>query len=303
MKGGSMASWQAHLATWTIRIRLKRRLRRARDLAEARRLLTPPRVRVPDHVRLAPGTVGGISGEWTETSGTGPLTLIYLHGGGYYACSPETHRPVTARFADRGFRVFAPAYRLAPEHPFPAALEDVLTAYHGLLASVPPRAIVISGESAGGGLALALLESLRDAGEALPAAAALFSPWTDLAVTGESARTNARRCAMLEAATLGTSAGWYLGGADPRNPLASPLYADLAGFPPLLIHVGENEVLRDDSTRLAARARSAGVDCQLKIWPAVPHAWQLFQVLPEAQKSVDEAAAFLRAAAGVYQSG
>src|SRR5215472_209301 len=116
----------------------------------------------------------------------------------------------------------------------------------------------------------------------LPPAAALFSPWTDLAVTGDSARANGRRCAMLEAGTLTISAAWYLGGADPRNPLASLLYADPAGFPPLLIHVGENEVLLDDSTRFAARARSSGVDCRLKVWSAVPHAWQLFQPLPEA---------------------
>jgi monoterpene epsilon-lactone hydrolase len=295
--GRYLASWQAHLATWIIRNRLKPRLRRARDLAEARRLLTPPRFSVPAGVRLKHGVVSGISGEWVEPVGAAPLTLIYLHGGGYYSCSPKTHRPVTAGFAARGFRVFAPAYRLAPEHPFPAALEDALGVYRGLRADTPPRTIVMSGESAGGGLTLALLASIRDAGEQPPAAAALFSPWTDLALTGDSARANGRRCAMLEASTLTIAAAWYLGGADPRNPLASPLYADPAGFPPLLIHVGENEVLLDDSTRFAARARSSRVDCRLKVWPAVPHAWQLFQPLPEARKSLDEAAAFLRAAA------
>jgi acetyl esterase/lipase len=130
-----------------------------------------------------------------EPVGAAPLTLIYLHGGGYYSCSPETHRPVTAGFAARGFRVFAPAYRLAPEHPFPAALEDALGVYRGLRADTPPRTIVMSGESAGGGLTLALLASIRDAGEQPPAAAALFSPWTDLALTGDSARANGRRCA------------------------------------------------------------------------------------------------------------
>jgi acetyl esterase/lipase len=190
--------------------------------------------------------------------------------------------------------VFAPDYRLAPESPFPAALEDTLAAYRGLRASMPAQAIVVSGESAGGGLTLALLVALRDAGESLPAAAALFSPWTDMAFTGDSARTNNRRCAMLDADTVRKAAAWYLGNADARNPLASPVYADLAGLPPLLIHVGENELLLDDSTRLAHRA---GVDCHLKIWPVVPHAWQLFQWLPEAQQSLDEAAAFLRAVA------
>ena len=192
-----MASWQAHLATWIIRNRLKPRLRRARDLAEARRLLTPPRFPVAAGVRLRAGVVNGVSGEWVEPASAAPLTLIYLHGGGYYSCSPETHRPATAGFAARRFHVFAPAYRLAPEQPFPAALEDALGVYRGLRADTPARTIVISGESAGGGLTLALLASLRDAGEQLPAAAALFSPWTDLAVTGDSAR--AKRPALRHA--------------------------------------------------------------------------------------------------------
>jgi epsilon-lactone hydrolase len=125
----------------------------------------------------------------------------------------------------------------------------------------------------------------------------MFSPWTDLAITGDSARANGRRCA-----TLATSAAWYLGGTDVRNPLASPLYAELAGLPPILLHVGENEVLLDDSRRLA-RARYAAVDCHLKIWPAAPHAWQLFPALPEARQSLDEASVFLRAAAAASRRG
>src|SRR5437899_7906609 len=137
--------------------------------------------------------------------------------------------------------------------------------------------------------------ALRAAGVPLPAAAALFSPWTDLAATGDSIRTNTDRCAMFEGAGVAYSARYYLGDTDPRNPLASPLYADLTGLPPLLIHVGADEVLRDDSTRLAERARAAGVAVELKIWPVVPHAWQLVpHLVPEARQSLRESAAFLR---------
>jgi acetyl esterase/lipase len=140
-----------------------------------------------------------------------------------------------------------------------------------------------------------LLLALREAGIPLPAGAAVFSPWTDLAATGESIRTNARRCAMFHGKDIGPTARYYLGETDPRNPLASPLYADLAGLPPLLIHVGANETLRDDSTRLADRARAAGVRTELKIWPVVPHAWQLAPTkIPEARQSLRESATFLR---------
>jgi acetyl esterase/lipase len=155
--------------------------------------------------------------------------------------------------------------------------------------------MVVAGESAGGGLALSLMLALRAAGVPLPAAAALFSPWTDLAATGDSIRTNSGRCAMFNGPDVAASARYYLGDTDPRNPLASPLYADLAGLPPLLIHAGADEVLRDDSTRLAERARAAGVPVELKIWPVVPHAWQLApHLIPEARQSLRESAAFLR---------
>ena len=138
--------------------------------------------------------------------------------------------------------------------------------------------------------------ALRSAGEPLPAAAALFSPWTDLAATGDSIRTNSDRCAMFNGLDVAASAHYYLGDTDPRNPLASPLYADLAGLPPLLIHVGADEVLRDDSTRLAERARATGVSVELKIWPVVPHAWQLApHLIPEARQSLRESADFFRA--------
>src|ERR1700722_5162180 len=294
-----MASWQDHLSVWIVKWRVKRKLRGVRDYRVARAILKPDNYTVPDAVRISPAQVGGVPGEWVDGPSRAKPVLLYLHGGGYFGCSAQSHRPVTVGFALQGFRVLAPDYRLAPENQFPAAVDDAVAAYRGLLSEGnSPGHIVISGDSAGGGLALSLLLALREAGIPLPAGAALFSPWTDLAATGESVRTNADRCAMFNGPDIGPSARYYLGKTDPRNPLASPLYADLTGLPPLLIHVGADEVLRDDSTRLAERARAAGVRVELKVWPVVPHAWQLApNKIPEARQSLRESAAFLRALA------
>jgi monoterpene epsilon-lactone hydrolase len=300
-----MASLQAHLAVWLTKWRIKRRLKGVRDYRHARAILRPDRYNVPASIRVTPASLGGVPGEWVEGPKSGEIVLLYLHGGGYFGCSAETHRPITVSFALQGFRVYAPDYRLAPENRFPAAVDDAVAVYRALLSSGhQPQHIVVSGESAGGGLALSLMLALRAAGDALPACAALFSPWTDLAATGESIRSNSNRCAMFIGKDIGPSARYYLGDTDPLNPLASPLYADLSGLPPLLIHVGADEVLRDDSTRLAERARAAGVPVELKIWPIVPHAWQLApHKIPEGRASLREADDFLRAhAAGTDSS-
>ncbi len=290
-----MASLQAHIGALLVRARLKHKLHGLRDIATVRELWITPPYPIPPGIRVTPGHAGAIPGEWVEGSGA-QATLLYLHGGGYFACSPKTHRPITCAFARAGFRVFAPEYRLAPEHVFPAALDDAYAAYRALLAEAPAENIVVAGDSAGGGLSVALM--LRSKKVPPPAAAALFSAWTDLAATGDSLLDNNHSCAMFHGEDIGPSARIYLGDADPRNPLASPLYANLENLPPLLIHVGADEVLRDDSTRLAARARAAGVRVELKIWPVVPHAWQLAGALmPEARQSVNEAAAFLLEAA------
>lgn len=288
-----MASLQAHVTTWILKRRLKPKLALATDAMEVRRLLRPEPFKVPRSVRITPKEVGGVPGEWVEAQDS-DVTLLYLHGGGYVACTVETHRPITVGFAQHGFKVFAPEYRMAPEHLFPAAVEDAVAVYRGLMEQgIPAAKIVVSGDSAGGGLALAMLISLRDAGIELPAAVVLFSPWTDLAATGESLVTNDERCALFRGAKIGPGALYYLGTADPRNPLASPLYADLTGLPPMLIHVGENEGLLDDSRRFAERARAAGVKVEVKIWPVVPHDWQLVPAMPEAKRSMREAAGFL----------
>ena len=297
-------SLQARLSVWIVKWRVKRRLKGVRDYRVARKILRPDPYKVPETVQVAPVHLGGVSGERLEGPAPGNMVLLYLHGGGYFACSAETHRPITVYFALHGSHVFAPDYRLAPENRFPAAVEDAVAFYRALLsAGYSPRNIVVAGESAGGGLALSLMLSLRSAGIPLPAAAALFSPWTDLAATGDSIRTNAKRCAMFDGAGVAFSARYYLGDTDPRNPLASPLYADLTGLPPLLMHVGADEVLLDDSTRFAERARAAGVRVELKIWPVVPHAWQLApHLVPEARESLRESTAFLRTQVAAAQS-
>lgn len=301
-----MASLQAYLAAFMVRWQVKRRLGDMTDLGRAKAVFEGVHLPVPRGVRFRADSVGGVPGEWAESSrgdhdgDLGRATLLYLHGGGFIACSARTHRPITGWFARHGFRIFAPDYRLAPEHPFPAALESAVAAWRALLdvPGVMPGRVVAAGDSAGGNLALALMLALRDEGRtALPGAAALFSPATDLAGTGTSIRSNARRDAMFPGEGLRHLAAAYLGGADPRTTLASPLYGDLAGLPPLLIHVGEREVLRDDSIRLAERARAAGVAVDLAVWPVVPHVWQFAHAtVPEARRSLSAAAAFLHGA-------
>lgn len=292
-----MSSWQARAFSSLLRLTFKRRLGASTDIAGARAVLNSGRFRTPREARITPASPGGVPGEWISWPGheEGP-TLLYLHGGGYFACSPKTHRAVTAFFAQQGFRVFVPDYRLAPEHPFPAAVDDALAVYAALLESgIPPGRLVVSGDSAGGGLALALMLRIKEAQLPMPAAAALFSPLTDLAASGDSIVSNSKRCAMFFGPRIRIGAEFYLAGSDPRAPLASPLYADLSGLPPLLVHVGNDEVLLDDSTRLADRARVAGVPVILRIWPAVPHVWQLFhRYIPEGRQSLLEAVSFLK---------
>jgi acetyl esterase/lipase len=196
--------------------------------------------------------------------------------GAYALGSIETHREFVSRLARAsGMRALLIDYRLAPEHPFPAALEDAVAAYHWLIAQgFEASRVLIAGDSAGGGLALAALLALKDAGEGLPAGAVCISPWTDLSSTAESIRTKARVDVVLNPDTLEIYAWRYAGEHDLRSPLISPLYADLSGLPPLLIQVGSDEILLDDATRLAARAREVGVEVTLRVWP------EMFHVLP-----------------------
>jgi len=294
-----MASWQAHLVSWLLRTTFKPRLAKALEAHDARRLLESGAAhKVPDDLDVRPGEVAGIPGEWVVRHGTAPrATLLHLHGGGYFACSARTHRPYTCFFAAQGFRVFAPNYRLAPEHPFPAAIDDAQRVYLSLVEALGSAgSLVVTGDSAGGGLVLALMQRVREAGQPLPAAIALFSPWTDLATTGPSAIENEASCSMFVSEAIRRGAAGYLDGADALHPHASPLYADMRGLPPMLVHAAEHESMRDDSTRLVERARAAGVEVESRLWPVVHHDWQMFQpFIPEARESLTIASAFLLA--------
>lgn len=306
-------SWQSALACWYLRRQFRPATQRTEINVEAARALTAKRAwspKVPAGWRLREqyGEGERLRGEWLEpvsgnsgdsaTAGAAATpTILYLHGGGYYFCSPRSHRSLVFGLATR---LHAPAfsldYRLAPETRFPGALDDVLAAYRQLLASgIPAKSIVISGDSAGGGLALATLVALRDAGDSLPAGAVLFSPWTDLGASGASIRINDGADPMFSGPAIGRAAKLYLGDTPATHPYASPVYADLHGLPPLLIQVGSTEVLLDDSRRVAENARTEGVSIDLQVWPNMPHVWQIFApFIPEARRALDDAAAFVR---------
>lgn len=251
-----------------------------------------------DDVNCCPVDVYGVPGEWVEAPYADPgRAVLYFHGGSYIYGSIDTHRVLASRLSSAaGARVLVLGYRLAPEHPFPAAVEDAQTAYSYLLdRGYDPSNLVIAGDSAGGGLTLAALCAIRDAGKPLPAAAVCLCPWTDLDCTGQSMAANADFDPMIVTERIRLQAQLYLAGACPRTPLASPLYADLRRLPPLLIQVGSTEVILDDSTRLAERARSAGVDVELEIWEGMIHCWQAFAwMLPRGQQAIDRIGQFVR---------
>jgi epsilon-lactone hydrolase len=263
-----------------------------------RRAATASVAQAPAGTRVAAAEASRVPAEWVTAAGVADgRVIMYLHGGAYQLGSPATLRHLVALLsAAAQARALSVDYRLAPEHPFPAAVDDAVAAYRWLLAAGhDPASIAIAGDSAGGGLTLATLVALRDSGDRLPAAAVAMSPWTDLALTGESLRTRADADVMITPAGMRQTAALYLAGADPRHPYASPLYADLHGLPPILIHVGDAEVILDDSTRFAARARLAGVDVTLEIWGEMPHVFQAFAgLLPEADQAVAHIGSWLR---------
>ncbi|MDZ4857646.1 MAG: alpha/beta hydrolase [Candidatus Hydrogenedentes bacterium] len=257
-------------------------------------LLGPP----PESVSISSSRVADIPAERFEPRGSpADRVMLYFHGGGYCIGSLNTHRTFCGLLAmAANVQVLSVAYRLAPEHAFPAAVDDAVATYRALTAEgYAPEKIVIGGDSAGGGLALASLVALRDAGDPLPAACVCLSPWTDLAMTGASVDSVAASDPMLSPWQLDTFARRYLNGAEARNPLASPLYANFTGFPPLLIHVGGAEILRDDSIRLAERARSAGVDVTLYLAPDMIHVWHFYApILPEGRDALTKVGQFVR---------
>ncbi len=292
-----MPSWQSYVVHPVLRLFVQRKLAKAFTPHEARAAFGNYSSRKMPGVTFSLAREGDVPGEWVRGPHPPAGMMLYLHGGGYFACSPVTHRPITGGFALHGFAVFAPDYRLAPENPYPAAIEDALASYRALLAAHDPATLVVAGNSAGGGLALATMMAAREAGLALPAALVLFSPWTDLAGTGASLRGNARAESMLVGTRIQEAAAVYLGGVHPETPLASPLYGDLAGLPPVLVQVSDREILLDDSTRLAEKIRAAGGQAELSIWPNLPHVWQMSQsFLPEARLALAQAASFAKSA-------
>lgn len=250
-----------------------------------------------------PVDAGGIAGEWiTAPDATDDQIIYWLHGGGYCIGSINTHRGLLAAIsAASGARGFAIDYRLAPEQPFPAPVEDAVAGYRWLLSTgADPAQIIIGGDSAGGGLTVATLVALKDAGDRLPSGAVCISPWTDMALTGESLTSKADADPMITTDGIVRVRDAYVGTADPRAPLASPIYADLSGLPGILIQVGENEVLLSDSTRLAERAEAAGVEVTLEVWPDMFHVWHFFAaMLPEGQQAIDRIGEWVRRRAGV----
>ena len=251
-------------------------------------------IRLPADVQCQPSNANGVPVEWIAAPGADSVVMMYLHGGAYTLGSINTARELTARLARvTNTRALAVDYRLAPEHPYPAAIEDALTVYRWLLKEVAPSRIIIAGDSAGGGLALATLVALRDAGEALPAGAVFLSPWTDLALTGDSIQGKAATDPILDPESLAMYAGYYAGNHELTSPLLSPLYADLQGLPPLLIQVGTEEILLDDAVRCADKARAAGVDVTLEVWDEMFHIFQMLPFFPETKKAIEHIAAFV----------
>ncbi len=294
-----MTSFRSHVLHTTLQrvltamdIQLPLQEQRARLDELARALIRPPR-----SIRVQRTQVGAVTAEWIDSKDSAaPSTILYLHGGGYCIGSLDTHRALAARIALASCaRVLNLDYRLAPEHPFPAALEDALAAYRWLLdQGIPPERLAIGGDSAGGGLTLAAAIKARDEQLPLPAALFLISPWTDLTLSGETILTRKRVDPIFgrQGNLHFTSA--YTGGFDPSHPLISPLFADLRDLPPTKIQVGNDEILLSDSTRMEERLHSAGVEVELEIWPGMWHVFQIFApLIPEAPAAIEKIGLFL----------
>ena len=251
------------------------------------------RARVPADVTRQGVQADGVPCEWLIPCGSpGDSALLYLHGGGFVFGVTPQHIAMVAQLARRmGIRALMVDYRLAPDHPFPAALDDCVTAYRWLLRQgIAQHKVAVAGDSAGGNLTLTTMMKLRDGGEPLPAAAACLSPVADL--TGRHSNSQVKD-PLLPPRALKYYNTSYVGNADPRDPLISPAYGDWRGLPPLLVHAGEEEILLDDATRIEALARAAGVEVQLETYPRMWHVWQLFPELPQAGDSLADVANFL----------
>lgn len=297
-----MPSFKAWMLNAIFRATMKRHGDKPLDVVHARSTAgtpVPAALRVPRDMRV--DTIAGPRGlsmdvaDRAEARNGSPQTVVYyLHGGGYFFGSPKTHRQIVL-WLSRAFGGpgYALDYRLAPEHPFPAALDDAGDTYAWLTERHPGAHIVIAGDSAGGGLALATMLDARAKGRALPAMFIGYSPWTDLAVSGASVDINAGRCVMFMPRGIREAAAQYTGKHDPRDPRISPLYGDLKGLPPMLLFASTHEILRDDTLRLAEKARAAGVEVELVVRENLPHVWPIFvRLLPEGQEALETVKVF-----------
>jgi epsilon-lactone hydrolase len=261
------------------------------DLMTMRKMMSrAPAYPKPEDITWEPLDAAGVPAEWVTPDDCEPgRAIVYFHGGGYATGTLESTRALSSHVARAArARVLTVDYRLAPEHPFPAAVDDGVRAYRFAMSEGhAPEAIALCGDSSGGGLALATLIALRDLGGPMPGSAICMSPWTDLTLSGTSLAVNRDADPMVSATTLALMADAYLGEVDRRSPTASPLFADLSGLPPLLLQVGSSELLLDDTTRFAERAEAAGVDVTLEIWDDVFHVWHSFaDLLPEARDAI-----------------
>jgi acetyl esterase/lipase len=268
------------------------------DVARRRRGMEAVAFPVATDVAVEPTSIAGQAAEWVTAPGAAvdARVVLYLHGGGFVMGSPSTHRKLAGDLSRAAAaRVLLLDYPLAPERPFPAAIDAIAAAYVVLARETPAARIVIAGDSAGGGLTIAALLALRDAGVPLPAAAVAISPWVDLVRASAVSPALVAADPVVGLEDLNAFRDWYLQGANPADPAASPVRADLRGLPSLLIHVGAAEILVDDATVLAARARAAGVDVTLQVWPEMIHVWHVFAGrVPEATEAVARVGEFVR---------
>ena len=272
---------------------IKKRVAESRESLERLASL----VQLPDDVTLEHFNINEMKAVWIDAPQVNPENVIlYLHGGGYMEGSLTSHQDLAMRIGRASkARILLIDYRLAPEAPFPAAVNDAVSAYKWLIndQEIPPSKIIIGGDSAGGGLTVATLLQLKQMNEKLPAASICLSPWTDLAMEGDSVKNNANSAKFLKSYDLYFMASLYIQDHNPKNPFISPLYGDLSGLPPLLIHVGAAELILDDSLRLAERVKKAGVDVQLTVWDEMPHVFQAFaDWAPEGKEAIEKIGQF-----------
>lgn len=289
-------SWQTRLLNTGLR-RVKKRTNR-HDIAGSRDFLRrlDRFFRVPRDIELIDDDAAGVQGQWIVAPGSAEEhVILYLHGGGFCLSESLLHKKMVAKLCRlSGFRAFMPFYRLAPEDPFPAGLDDCVASYRWLVSSgYAPGKIVIAGDSAGGGLTFSTIGRLRDAGDPLPACAVTLSAGTDLSDEGMPDAAAIARDPMLPWNTLELMREAYLGDADPTDPFVSPVYLDYRGFPPLLLHAGSTEIVCDHSIRVAESAHAAGVDTRIKIWEHAPHVFQGMGLIPEARLALREIADFI----------